>query len=138
MYDLAEKRIGRPVADGMVLGAATMVIGGGFLMAVAVAAWVKNHIVSRLGLISISVPQPTSWTDIALSILITFSAAALLIWRFLAWKRVFSRAIESYVRGQLRPLMEELEETERGLEKRISALESHTDISGLQTWFWND
>ncbi len=112
---------------------------------------VRRHVVDPYILpLIVNVPAPTA-SPVLLSTVITVALgsviAALLTWRFVAWKSVFYRAIESYVHAQLNPVRTDIEQLERnseafgdvadkvrGLSDRVLALEGHTDISGLQKY----
>ena len=134
LEQLIEARFGW-FAARLVLGAFVVIIlGGAVTVIVGGVTWVDGQIVPRLK--GIPLPAPSSWTDIAMAFTITIVAglvaACFAVRGFRRWERRHLEVLDAYFSERLLPRIASIEQDRDAIEKRTTALESHTDISGLK------
>ena len=137
MESLIEERFGKAVARITLLAAVSAVVGGAFLVLVNIAAWIKKHVVEQMT--GLSFPQPSSWTDIALSLAIMATMFGVAVYLFRRWFRGWENRL-LYALGEFMEKRAELEsphpridllfgrveliEKRLGIDSRAAAMES--------------
>jgi hypothetical protein len=140
MESLLEERCGRVLARVTLWAVVLGTISAGLLAALTLTAWINNHVVTRVPL-----PQPSLWTEIAISVAITVVMLAATVYASRRWvhgrEQFFVRTLSKYF-DRFNDRLKHVEANAADfsttkdnfddLAARVSALESHTDIGSAR------